>query len=352
MGKDFLRVGMLGVGFVAEKYARLYAEYPRSRLVAVYDVSTEAAATVGRAHGARVAPSEEALLAEDVDAIVISTPNFLHAKQTAAALKAGKHVLLQKPMTITAAEAAELIAVAERSGRQLGIYMNSLDNAVFRDIKAMIGAGTLGKIGGINAKLANGTSARWKASGSTATWRRSKAAVGGGSFAMLAYHYINLCQWLLDEPVVSVMARGKNLMSDHIEGDDIMCAITEFRSGILGVIEAAWCVTGEQFSIHGSTGSLSYIDSLQVSMKAANPFRGEAIVYPEPNKRTFLDGLAAPAMDDWHNPHNQHLQFIDAILDSRPVEISPQRGLQDMLVLEAAYRSSASGRLETITPVI
>ena len=347
MNREVLRVGMWGVGAVALKYAKLYAGYPRSRLIAVYDVSGEAAAGVAREYGARVAPTEAALLAEDIDTVVISTPNFLHARQTAAALAAGKHVMLQKPMTLTAAEAADLVALAQRSApARLAVYMNSLDNQVFHDVKAMIAAGTLGRIGGINAKLANGTASRWKGTGEV--WRQSKAAVGGGSFAMLAYHYINLCQWLLGEPIISVLARGKNLMSEHIEGDDIMACIAEFRSGALGVLESAWCVTGEQFSIHGSAGSLAYIDNSHISMKASAPFEGEAIRYTTPGERIFIDGKRAPAMDDWHNVHNQHRRFVDAILDDGPIVVPPETGLQDMLVLEAAYRASASGRSETV----
>jgi predicted dehydrogenase len=347
MAGERLRVGMLGVGAVAAKYVKLFAEYPRSRLVAVYDVSPGAAQAAAGATGARILPSEAALLAEEIDAVVISTPNFLHAQQTIAALQAGKHVLLQKPMTLTAAEAARLAQAAAQSGRRLGIYMNSLDNRIFHDVKAMIRSGTLGRIGAINAKLANGTASRWK-SGGTVVWRQSRSAVGGGSFAMLAYHYINLCQWLLDEPIINVMARGKNLMSPHIEGDDIMSSLVEFRDGAMGTLESAWCVTGEQFSIHGSEGSLAYIDNLQISMKAAQPFEGEAISYTTPGKRVMIDARPAPAMDDWHNPHNQHRRFIDAILDRAPIPVSPEQGVQDMRVLEAAYRSSVSGRIEEV----
>ena len=349
MNRDYLRVGMLGLGFVALKYTKFYAEYPRSRLTAVYDISAEATAETAKATGARAAPSEDALIAaDDVDVVVISTPNFLHTKQTKAAPAAGKHVLLQKPMTVTAAEAAELVEAARQAkDARLGIYMNSLDNPVFRDIKAMIAAGTLGRIGAINAKLANGTSSRWK-SGSTPVWRQSKAAVGGGSFAMLAYHYINLAQWLLDEPIVNVTARGKNLMSPHIEGDDIMASIAEFQNGALAVLESAWCVSGEQFSIHGTNGSLAYIDNNHISMKADAPFEGVTIRYKTPGERIFLEGRRAPAMDDLANPYNQHREFVDAILDGKPVTVTPEKGLQDMRVLEAAYRASASGHTETV----
>ena len=236
-GTDRLRVGMLGVG-VAGNYHALYAQYPRSRLDIVFDTRPDVAKVVAAEHGAALAPSEEALIAADIDAVVITTPNAVHLRQAVAALRAGKHVLLQKPMTLDPAEAAELTAVAARSGRRLAMYMNSLDNPVMQDLRRMVREGTLGRIGGINAKLANGGAWRWRGQQQLADfWRGSRAAVGGGSFAMLATHYINLCQWLLDEPIVAIAARGRNLMSEHIEGDDIMAAIAEFRSGVLGVIE-------------------------------------------------------------------------------------------------------------------
>ena len=249
-----LRVGMIGVGGVAQKYVGAYAGYPRSELAVVCDVDP-AAADAAAAHGAVVAPSAEALVAADIDAVVISTPNFLHHAQAAMALAAGKHVLLQKPMTVTAAEARDLHDLAAVRGVQLGLYMNSLDSPVIRDLKAMIDAGCFGRMGAVNAKLANGRGASFKTADGTATWRGSRQAVGGGSFAMLAYHYVNLAQWLLDQPITGITAVAANLMSPHIEGDDIMAGIATFRDGSFGILESSWCVKGEQMSIHGSEGS-------------------------------------------------------------------------------------------------
>ena len=335
-----LRVGLLGTGGVASKYAALYGEYPRSSLVALHDPFDPAVGELAARFGGTVAASAEDLIASDVDAIVISTPNPLHLAQASAALKAGRHVLLQKPMTVTLAQAEELERVAEDTGKVLALYMNSLDNPVFRDLRRMVTEGVLGKVGSINCKLANGMGHVWRNRPAN-FWRGSRAAVGGGSFAMLACHYLNLAQWLLDKPIIRTAAIGTNLMCDHIEGDDLMSAIVEFAGGELGVIESAWCVKGEQMSLHGSAGSFAYIDNSVVTMKADNPFIGEAIRYETPGTRVVLDGLLAPAMGDWTNPYNQHRCFVDAMLDGTQVPMPAGKGVQDMRVLDAAYRSSA-----------
>ncbi len=343
-----LRVGLIGVGGVAAKYRHAYAHYPRSRLVMIFDVDAEAAASAAAELGCAAADSVDQLIASDLDAVVINTPNFLHFEQATAALRAGKHVLLQKPMTVNVAEALELQRLADDASGQLAMYMNSLDNPVMHDLRRMIEQGFFGRVGAVNAKLANGRGMSFKTSGGTATWRGSKQAVGGGSFAMLAYHYINLCQWLLGQPIVSATAVGANLMCDHIEGDDIMASIVRFADGSMGVIESSWCVKGEQMSIHGSEGSAAFIDNSVLTLSSANTFEGEVVKYTTPGKRLVVEGLTAPDMGDVTNVHNQHRQFVDAILDGGQLPMPGRRGVQDMRVLGASYAAAESGRL---TPV-
>jgi len=341
---------MIGVGGVAANYRAVYSEYPRSTLAAVFDIDTELAAGVATELGAEAISSAEALIAADLDAIVINTPNFLHFAQTAAALKAGKHVLLQKPMTVTAADALELTRIAEESGSRLGMYMNSLDNPLMRDFRRMAATGFFGRIGAINAKLANGRGMSFKTN-EGATWRGSRQATGGGSFTMLATHYINLAQWLIDEPFVAATAMANNLMSGHIEGDDIMASVLQFRSGALGIIESSWCVRGEQMSIHGSEGNAAYIDNSVLTISGANTFEGEVVRYVTPGQRIVVEGIKPPAMGEWKNPFNQHRQFVDAILDGTPLPVSAMRGLQDMRVVEAAYQAAEQGQRVQIDAV-
>lgn len=342
-----LRVGLLGVGGVAAKYAALYGEYPRSHLAAVFD-TVEAPCDALRARfGCVVAPSAEALIESDLDAIVVSSPNRHHLAQTQAALAAGKHVLLQKPMTLDAHEAQILTQAAQSSGKMLALYMNSLDHSVFRDMKRMVETGVLGRVGGYDATLANGMGHVWAAPPPN-FWRSSRAAVGGGCFAMLATHYLNLGQWLLDSPIVEVAADGGNLMCPHIEGEDIMAALVRFGSGARGTIGASWCVKGERMSVQGSEGFASYVDNSVLVVRSAKAFEGEAIRYSVPGERLTVPDLAPPAMGEWRNPHNQHRRFVDAVLDGVAPDVPAKSGLRDMRVLDAAYRSLASGRREAV----
>jgi UDP-N-acetyl-2-amino-2-deoxyglucuronate dehydrogenase len=345
-----LRVGMIGVGGVAANYRAVYSSYDRATLAAVFDIDAELASRVASELGAQAMASADELIAADIDAVVINTPNFLHFAQTAAALRAGKAVLLQKPMTVTAAEALELTQIAEQTGSRLGMYMNSLDNRLMRDFKRMVETGFFGRIGAINAKLANGRGMSFKTSDG-ATWRGSRQATGGGSFTMLATHYINLAQWLANEPFVSATAMADNLMSGHIEGDDIMASILQFRSGALGIIESSWCVRGEQMSIHGSEGNAAYIDNSVLTLVGNSTFEGDVVKYTTPGQRIVVEGVRPPAMGEWENPFNQHRQFVDAILDGTPLPVPALRGLQDMRSVEAAYQSAQTGQRVAIDAV-
>lgn len=347
MTDTVLRVGLLGVGGVASKYASLYGKYPRSKLIAVYDTVLAPAEALRQSFGCDVAPSAEALIAMDLDAVVISTPNHFHHAQTLAALASGKHVLLQKPMTLNVIEAQHLVAASRSAQRVLAMYMNSLDHPLMRDIKRMIASGALGRVGGYEARLANGMGHVW-ANTPANFWRGSKAATGGGCFTMLATHYLNLGQWLLGSEIVEAAADGGNLMCSHIEGEDLMTALVRFANGARGVIGASWCVKGEQMSVHGSDGFVSYVDNATLTIRGTKPFDGETIQYREPGRRLVVPECLPPAMGDWTNPYNQHRRFVDAVLDGTAPDVPAEAGLRDMRALDAAYRSLASGKREQV----
>jgi predicted dehydrogenase len=343
-GSERVRVAMIGVGGIAAHYWPFFAAYPKCELRAVYDIDPAAMRMVAERTGAIQTASEDALVATDVDAVVISTPNHLHVGQSEAALRAGKHVLLQKPMTVTAGEAERLVRASRETGSRLGLLMQSLEHPLFHDIRTMIRTGVFGRIGAVNAKLANGMGHRWTPG--PGFWRGSKAAVGGGSFAMLAYHYVHLCEWLLDDVIAGVRSVSTNLMCPHIEGDDITAALVRFEGGAFGVIESAWCVRGEQMSVHGSAGSLAYIDNRVLTLSADRPFQGEVIRYERPGERLILDACVPPPMKDTANPHNQSRRFVDAILSGEPFDVPAEIGLRNMKVIEATYLAAGLDRGE------
>jgi len=134
-----LRIALAGSGGVVRRYRGTYRHLPGVQVVATIDVNEQEARQAAAELGAGRASTDFAdALRDDVDAVVISTPNHLHAEHAVAAFDAGKHVLLQKPMARTAAECDTILAAQRRSGRQLGVYMNLLDHPLFRDMRRLV----------------------------------------------------------------------------------------------------------------------------------------------------------------------------------------------------------------------
>ena len=188
-------------------------------------------------HASKASTQFSDVLGDDVDAVVISTPNHLHAGHAIAAFEAGKHVLLQKPMARTAAECDAILDAQRRSGCVLGVYMNLLDHPLFRDIRRLISDGKLGRVALFSAKLAHRGGLNW--GGADRNWRASRASTGGGSFIQLSVHYQHLMRWLLGNDVIAVQAMATNFARPHLEGDDVMLAQYRLSGGAFGDIQTS-----------------------------------------------------------------------------------------------------------------
>jgi predicted dehydrogenase len=187
-------------------------------------------------------------LADDVDAVVISTPNFLHREQAVAAFAAGKHVFLPETHGPHGSKnAIAIIAAAQRSGRTLGVYMNLLDHPLFRDLRTMVQSGYLGTIGLVSARLAHRGGLGWQPS--EKLWRASRAKTGGGSYVQLGVHYQHLLRWMLNDRVTRVQAFMQNRACPHLEGDDLAPVHMDLASGAYADVQTSWCVTGRAFFI-------------------------------------------------------------------------------------------------------
>jgi predicted dehydrogenase len=134
-----LRCGVWGVGVWGEKHARVYGAIPETRLVGVYDASAERARLVAQQYGARAFESPEALLAE-CEAVSVAVPTVAHREATERALAAGCHVLVEKPMAVTVAEADAMIAAAKRANRTLQVGQVERFNPALLAARPFIGA--------------------------------------------------------------------------------------------------------------------------------------------------------------------------------------------------------------------
>ena len=340
MAQHEIRIALIGCGGVASKYRRAYQGIAGARVVAAVDANLSEAEKAATELGASRASTDTAsALEDDVDAVVISTPNHLHAQHACAALHAGKHVLLQKPMARTSEECEAILKAHNSSGKQLGIYMNLLEQPLLHDLRRLIREGHLGDIALFSARLAHRGGLAWGGVGQN--WRASRAATGGGSFIQLGVHYQHLMRWLLGQKVIRVQAMSTNFACKHLEGDDLTLVQYQLSGGSHGEIETSWCCQEEHISVLGTKGSFHYYDNESVEFSSqAGEFHGECLHLRGDGSTEQIAAIIPPAWDDSVNRYNQHRRFIEALQTGEPPEVSGEEGLEDVRLVEAIYAAS------------
>ena len=228
---DRLRLGVIGVGVVGKAHIkRLQSEASPAQLVAIADASAEAAESVGSDLGAPVAPSVADLLArEDVDAVIIAIPSGLHADVTIAALEAGKHVLLEKPIDVTVDAADRIIAAERASGKTVSVVSQRRFAPENQFLHEAIRSGKLGRPTAASIEIALWRSQEYYDSGE---WRGTWALDGGGALMNQGVHLVDLALWLLGD-VEEVYAHSGLLAHERIEVEDTITITARFTSGAM-----------------------------------------------------------------------------------------------------------------------
>ncbi len=369
MTNEPLRIAFVGCGGIAEHYLSVYRDLEQVSVVMCIDPdlkrATHAAALAANAEQAKPQARSSAAfndaLAADVDVVVINTPNHLHREQAVAALAAGKHVLLQKPVAASLADAeaiAEAAAKAAQRGIISGLYLSYFDQPLMHDLRAMQAAGWFGDIAHLYARLMHrgGLAVALQLQRGEANWRASLAQTGGGCFIQLAVHYVHLFRWLLDAPIVRVTAMTKNLHCPGIEGEDLACAILEFGNGALATLDMAWNTAGEQLSVHGTHGAIEYLGNQTLILDSdAGAFNGHVVIYAgdgvsqapgAPGAAVTQQTLTinAPLLGDAGNPFNQHRLFLEAVRNGHAAPVSIASGVEDLRVVQAVYEAARTGQ--------
>ena len=363
-----IRTAFVGCGGIADHYLSVYRELEFVEMVSCVDASLERAelAATNLAENSLGKPKPRAstdfsdALESDVDLVVINTPNHLHREQTLAAFDAGKHVLLQKPVAATLADAEAIAEAAEQANRQgivSGLYLSYFDQPLMHDLKAMIQAGWFGDVTHLYARLMHrgGLAVSRQVLAGQANWRASLHETGGGCFIQLAVHYVHLFKWMMQAEVVRVMAMTKNQQCPGIEGEDMACAILEFSNGALATIDMAWNTAGEQLSVHGTLGTCEYIGNQTLMLDSlAGEFRGHIVHYsgdsaqaspaaPGTATTQQVSSVIAPPLGNWRNSFNQHRMFLEALRDGRKPFVQISSGTDDLRVVAAVYESAKTG---------
>jgi predicted dehydrogenase len=335
--KRKLRAGVIGLG-MGRGHAAGYASHPRCELAAVCDANLERAREIGQRYGAsRILRDWRKLAAmEDLDLVSVATPNYLHARMTIALLRAGKHVLCEKPMATTLADAEAMVREARKAGRRLMLNMSYRFNPMQQELKQRIERGDLGCIYYAKSHYTR----RHGTPGGATSWFVHRRQAGGGPSVDLGVHAFDLVWWLMGSPRPTWVLGGTfaHLLPERVETadvDDLATAMVRFDTGQIVFFEASW--EGHQpghqgFEIYGTKGGASCRD-WESDLKMTLYFddkRGKPVDQPVRPPRKRMSAY-------WH--------FVDACLNSRlPMLASGSECLYVARVLDAMNRSQKTGK--------
>lgn len=333
-----LRFAVIGCGRIAPKHGQAIAELEDAELVAAADIIYERAEDYTARFGGQAYESyEEMLERPDIDAVCICTPSGLHAEMGIAAARAGKHVLVEKPMALSLRDADALIAACRENGVTLGVvHQNRFNPAIVR-LRRALEAGRFGQLNMGTAVL------RWHRDDAyyrQAPWRGTWA-MDGGCLMNQTIHVIDLLQWMMG-PVESVYAFTATRMRS-IEAEDNAVAALRFRSGALGLIESSVTVypknLEETLNIFGATGTVV------VGGVAVNRIETWRFADGEDSEEEVLaaqEGDPASVYGYGHKP--LIADFIEAIQTGRQPAVPGEEGRKALEIILAIYQSSRTGQ--------
>lgn len=350
-----VRFGLVGYGKVAALHARALQSSERCELVSVFGRSMQRCEAFARQWGIPARSSLQQMMEEDgVEAVVITTPHPRHCNDAIAALDAGFHVLVEKPMALSTAEAQSMIARAQLRGRLLSVISQRRWYPACRRIHEAIEKGALGV-----PLLGQVTILGWRDEDyyRSDPWRGTWEGEGGGVIVNQAPHQFDLLCWYLGE-IEEVYGHWTNVNHPYIEVDDSAAAVVRFRSGALASI----FVSNSQkpgihakVHIHGSSGASAGVQTDGGAMFIAGR---SGVLEPPCNDLWTIPGEEA-LKDQWRKEDElffktieptwyffslQEDDFASAILKREKPAVPPEAGLQVARIMEGIYRSHREGK--------
>jgi predicted dehydrogenase len=333
-----MRFALIGAGMIGAVHARLIealgALGEQAALVAVVDQNLERASKLVSQYGGRAyATPAEAYAGEEVDAVGICLPSALHADVAVEALRAGKHVIVEKPVDITLAAADRLIEAQRDTGLTVSVISQRRFQPPVAQIRAAIDSGTLGRV---TSGIAESAFFRPQSYYDGDDWRGTLAIDGGGALMNQGIHALDLLVWMLGRPV-QVSAQTGRLAHSGIEVEDLAGASIVFESGAIGLMlasTAAYPGRPVRLTIHGDQGTAVLDDDQLAYFAAANADAPEAPVLEGP--------------DGWGPVELAHLtqyrDFIGAVREGRPPAVTLEAGRRSLSTVLAVYESARSGQ--------
>jgi UDP-N-acetyl-2-amino-2-deoxyglucuronate dehydrogenase len=341
-----LRFALVGAGMIGGVHAKALAGLDEAELVAVVDADLDKARELADAYGADAGIDLDAVLRRpDVDAVTICTPSGLHADGAVAALDAGKHVVVEKPLDVSLAAADRIIDAEKRSGRTVAVISQ---HRFDRSTEKVLQAVRDGHLGTITSAIASHAWWRGQTYYDSGDWRGTWALDGGGAIMNQTVHTINLMVTTVGTPI-EVFAYTGCLAHERIEVEDTAVAVVKFASGALGMIHgttAAYPGLDASLRVFGSKGS-AVISNDELVFLHENAGDAPEIAMSEMtglNQVTADDALAPEDVPLGRAHRRQLADFVDAVRTGRPPRVGTAEARTSLSVILALYESAATGK--------
>lgn len=333
MAKGF---GVIGTGLWGEYHALTYSTYPGAELVAVCDVDGERAAEMAGKYGAKrwYMNYRDLLADQEIDAVTIATPDYLHTEIGVAAAAAGKDILMEKPLALTVEDCRAVITAADKAGVKLMVDFHNRWSPPFNTLKQRIDAGELGDPLLVNARLNNTIFVptemlRW-ADRSATIW-------------FTGSHLIDLVCWLVSSAVTRVysVSRSTVLAARGINTPDFFETTLEFANGAVAFVENCWILPNSEphvvdfkLRLVGTEGSAAVDTTHNRTLELYT----DHVVFPDvlglPKVFDRQQGFAVESIK----------YFAECIINDVQPMITGQDGLDNTAIVCAALKSAETGQ--------
>ncbi|HSB73909.1 MAG TPA: Gfo/Idh/MocA family oxidoreductase [Candidatus Methylomirabilis sp.] len=321
-----VRAAAVGIGWWSGVLADAIPKGTNLRLVTCATRSAEKRAAFAEKYGCRQAESYAAVLEDrEVEAVLLTTPHTLHGEQVVEAARAGKHVFVEKPFTLTVADGRRATEACRRAGVVLSVGHGRRRQPASRALKALIADGTLGRVVQIEGNISSSTGFTLKPGG----WRTDPRETPAGAMTGLGIHHVDTFQYLLG-PIARVVALSRRQILTGLPIDDTTGILLEFASGVLGYLGTAFVLANRTnlLALHGTEAqAFSEAEGSRLFLqKKGEPERSPVPLHPGD---MIVEELT---------------EFARCIREGGRPEVGGEEGTANVAVLEAIVESVKIGQ--------
>lgn len=335
-----IKFALLGCGRIAKRHAELLGnnQIAGAQLVAVADVNRERAQVYGeRFHIPAFSDLASMLASVPVDVVCVLTPSGLHPRHVIETAKAGKHVVVEKPMALRLEDADAMIRACDDAGVKLFVVKQNRFNVPVVKLREALDAGRFGKLvlGTVRVRWARDQT-YYDSDGWRGTW-----ALDGGVLTNQASHHVDLLEWMMGD-VESVHARASTALV-RIETEDTAVASLRFTNGALGIIEATTAARPKD--MEGSISILGERGAVEIAGFSVNKIRTWQFAEPLPSDAEVMDRYSVNPPNVYGFGHQAYYEHVmDCLTNRRPALVDGLEGRRSLELITALYESIETGR--------